>query len=231
MGKKQTYYRINNQFLMRFLRSKVGIVISGWIFQGFLYMNVYEKMYKICLESVFFIICFIIYNLGNNFSFFSDIVFSLISAHTLIWMLNGQVMTMFIHMKLLPNKPDRFIDYTDKMYENIISKNYISGAAAFGSLTRYNFKETSDIDVRLIMKDGLLNRFMICHFCFLERVKAFFAVYPIDIFAFEGDDLKKRMNPDEIPIVFWDPEGLLKKMYPKTLSYSEFQDEFRKRFL
>lgn len=230
--KNRTYYRITNKYILKFRGSVPGIVISGWIFQGFLYMNRYEKMYKIALELVLLFVCyFTFFFLVNSVGFLQRIFWSLVTAHTLMWFLNGQVMTMLIHMNLFPNQPAKFIKHTNRLARNMRSKRYIDGAAAFGGLTRYEFKTTSDLDLRVVMKAGIINQLRACHFCFLERVKALFYVYPIDIFAFDLDTLIERMNTSEKPIIMYDPRGKLRSAYPRAVLYDDFSVGFSKKFL
>ncbi len=195
-------------------------------------MNGYEKVYKLAVELLLFLFCLLFFHrMGTPSGPFPLISLSIIAAHSMMWLLNGQAMTMIIHMGLLPTRPKRFIAYTDRLARSIASTSYVGGAAAFGSMTRCAFKETSDIDVRLIMKESISARIRICHFCFVERARAFFYRYPIDIFAFPIDEMKEKMDPQETPVILHDPIGKLTSLYPEALPYEQFSATFRKKFL
>jgi len=222
----------NNKKKIKFTVSKLMMIVSAWIFQGFLYMNIYEKAYKIILETLLFslIFTFFLY-VKPQLSSFVSIIYSFLIAHTIVWFFNGQVMTMFIHMGIISNKPKRFIAYTDKLVNRILSKNCIRGAAIFGSITKCHFKKTSDLDVRLIMKKGIINRLLTCHFCFVERCLAFFQLYPIDIFAFDLNELKDKMSTDEDPIIICDRGGQLRSLYQSFLNYETLRKKFRAKYM
>ena len=231
--KVKTFYKIKNKHL-RMLRGTIpGIIISGWIFQGFLYMNIYEKIYKVLLEISILLIC---YSLCSSFltrgeGILLPLIWSLLIGHTITWFLNGQAMTMFIHMNLIPNSPGRFISYTDKLVNNVRKKNYIMGAAAFGGLTRCEYRSSSDLDVRLVMKEGILNGIRASHFCFVERVKALLNAFPLDLFAFDLEETHKKMNLSENPIILYDNSDHLKSLYRHSIYYEKFRKEFSKKYI
>jgi predicted nucleotidyltransferase len=195
-------------------------------------MNSFERLYRVVLETLIFLTSILfMYVVGGQTFNKVYLIYGFLTAHTLTWLFNGQFVTMLIHMNLIPNSPIRFLTYTDRLHARIQSKSYIRGAAVYGSLTRIEFRKTSDLDLRVIMKPGLLHRIRICHFSFLERLKACFFIFPIDIFAFELNELIYKMSSDENPILFSDPSGILAETYPRALSYEEFRVRFSSKFL
>lgn len=231
--KIKTFYKIDNKLLLKLRRTIPGIILSGWIFQGFLYMNIYEKIYKIFLETFIIGICYSLFSSlpAYDGGILPQLIWSMLVGHTIIWFINGQAMTMLIHMNLIPNSPGRFISYTDSLVNNIRRKKFILGAAAFGGLTRCEYRSSSDLDVRLVMKKGVLNGLLASHFCFIERVKALFCAFPLDLFAFDMEEAQRKMDAAENPIVFSDDSGLIKSLYDNFLNYEEFRKQFSKKYI
>lgn len=231
MKQKEPYFRINNQFISSFRKTKIGIFISGWVFQGFLYMNTFERLYKIFFEIFLCLIFLFPFVVVSDRPFLKlYLLYVFLTAHTISWLFNGQFLTILFHMGLFQYNPRRFLRYTDNLLARILAKPYIEGAAIYGSLTKIEYRKTSDLDLRIIMKPGFFNRFMICHFAFLERLRAFVFLFPIDIFAFELEELTNKMSSYEDPIILTDPQEILVDKFVHALSYDEFRRQFVSKF-
>jgi hypothetical protein len=213
---------LQSPLLIRMVRSEIGVILSYWTFQGMLYMDARETSFKIFLSFVI-----------SSFLFFfgTPLVVAIILAHTLNMVLNGHYHAMKSHMGRGQISPDTFINETEKIRRRIAIANFISGAAAYGSLARNQFRATSDIDIRIFPKRGTLGWIKALLWIFKERAGAFLNGFPLDIYAFDFDVIDKKMRADEPPIIFSDRDGRLLEKYPDHIYFKDFAEKFRKRYV
>jgi len=214
---------IQNETLRQLLRSRLGVVLSYWIFQGVLYADYREILLKCLIDGALtFLLAAIL-----------DVPFylSLIAAHTLNMVFNGHVIAMRRHMGLGANNPAKFIAYIEKFDERVRSKPYIRAVAAFGSLTRGSYRPTSDIDVRIVPKEGQVSFCRACLFALTERTRAILSGFPLDLYVFSEAELKNKMNPAETPMVFHDPQGWLKQSYKNVVSAAQIIASFKRKYV
>jgi len=188
------------------------LTLSSWFFQGILYMDTTERAFKILLDVLlFFPLYFVI--MGHIPALLS-VFMAIIVAHTLNWVFNGQIFVLLKLLKLTKTGPGYFNQYLDDLKKRIEREDSILAAAAFGSLSRKELKETSDLDVRIIRKKGLLNGLRACLFVLLERNRAFFNKFPLDIYVLDHvSTINKHIEKTELEkaIVLYDPAGVFRK--------------------
>lgn len=224
MKRKKLPAFVKNPLLVEFFQSRLGRIFSNWVLQGMLYMNKIEIAYKLALDLLFTLLI-VLFVLGGDSLL--DWLFALMIAHTLNWILNGQPVALLMHIDIGKNNANKFISYIENLEKRIVNKDYLAACAAYGSLSVGNYKPTSDIDIRVILKKDLISQLLAAHFCFIERVKAFLAGFPLDLYAFTLEEAQVKMSPKEPPIVFLDPEGQLRKIYPELIEFKDFQEHFR----
>jgi predicted nucleotidyltransferase len=219
MNKKHLPEEISNRLLRQLLQSRIATYTSYWIFQGMLYMDYRETCLKCFLDVV--CVCLFYYLFSLNF------FIAFLMVHTLNMFFNGHFFAMQRHMGFGANDPERFIAYVENLQERIESKQYIAGAAAYGSLSRNVFKPTSDIDIRIIPTVPSVSFLLAAVFAFCERARAFLSGFPLDLYVFEAQVLQKKMNPKEVPIIFGDSQSILGNMYKDTIQADLFFRAFR----
>lgn len=219
---------INYPLVGSFFQSKTGRIFSNWVFQGMLYMNPIEVLYKIGLDILLTVGFWFV--LIRNFSL-TGWVIAWFLAHTVNWIINGQPIAMRRHLDWGENDPHQFIRYIEGLEKRIKRRPYISAAAAFGSLSKGEYRETSDIDIRFVMGDRIINRFRTANYCFWERLRAALCLFPLDLYAFELEEMKRKMDQNEVPTIFTDPHGLLERTYRETVPFLLFRKRFRKKIL
>jgi len=179
------------------------IFISAWTFQGMLQMDKTEKLFKIFLEIIFFIPLLIIF---NRFPFFLlNILISILIAHSLNFIFNGQIFAMLKNFHIIYTDNDIFMRYIENLKKRLNKNNSIVFVAVYGSFTRGHHKVTSDLDVRMIRKNGFFNALNSCFFVLFERSKAFLNRFPLDIYLY--DNFKKLSTLKEEPTIIYDPEN------------------------
>jgi predicted nucleotidyltransferase len=215
---------IKHPWLVAFFQSKVGRITSNWVLQGMLYMNPVETFYKLALDvaltGIWWAVAFRSWDPQSW-------LLALILAHTTNWIINGQPIAMRRHLDWGRNDARHFIAYVEQLERRVQGRSYLAAAASFGSLSRGKYSDKSDIDIRVVMHKGLMNRLRAANFCFWERLRAAIAHFPLDLYAFELDEMRRKMKSDEVPVIFYDPDGVLGETYRETVAFPVFQRNFR----
>lgn len=182
-----------------FIRS-VFLVISSWLFQGLLYMDKTEKYFKILLEIV--LLVFIYFLVSNMLNPVLSFIIAILASHTINWIFNGQIFVVFKNLRLIETETEDFIKFLDQITKRLDKEDSIILAATFGSLSRKELKKTSDLDVRVVRKKGLVNGVRSSFFVMLERSRAFFNRFPLDIYLL--DNRNGLYSLDEDPNIFYE---------------------------
>jgi hypothetical protein len=195
------YYGVSHASLLRpFLRSPIIALGVHWIFQGIVYMDRTERWFKIGIEVVFF-------GLGLVFALVAKlhIVWSalaaLLIAHTLNFVLNGQIWVVMKHFGLVKHSRQEFESYLSRLSSRVRDTTSVSRAIVYGSLTRGEWSPTSDLDIRLIREPRLLNGLSACWFALRERAWAFFQRFPLNIYVLDDLGRLEDMRADEKPFL------------------------------
>ncbi|HHV34610.1 MAG TPA: hypothetical protein GXX59_03410 [Syntrophomonadaceae bacterium] len=197
----------DHPFAVRF----VILMASSWIFQGVLYMDKTEKAFKVVTELILFTFPLILL-LGVLPVIYATIL-SLIICHTMNWILNGQIFVVLKNLKMVSNPPECFRKYINVLARRIEQKNYILAAAAYGSLSKQQLEDSSDLDVRIIRKSGFLNGVKACAFVATERSRALIKRFPLDIYVLDDvHKIEQQIDRSEAnnPVILYDPDMLLK---------------------
>lgn len=224
MKRKKLPSFISNPILIDIFQSRLGRVFTNWVLQGMLYMNPVEILYKLVVDVVltFIIAYYVIQDMSLIW-----IVLSLFIAHTINWIINGQPVALLMHIDIGSNNAEYFICYIEKLEKRIKTKKYLAACASYGSLSVGNYNPKSDIDIRIIMKDDLWSKVRAANFCFIERIRAFLAFFPLDLYAFTLDEVQMKMSPKEPPVLFYDPTGILRDTYGQLIDFKDFDTNFR----
>jgi predicted nucleotidyltransferase len=140
----------------------------------------------------------------QRLAFIPAIIVGWIIAHTINFLLNGQAMAILTHFGYIKNQEDEVEQYIDLLKDRLQSETSLRWAAIYGSLSRGEMRETSDLDVRVIRTPGFINGSKACFFVMGERTRALLKGFPLDILLLDSPRLLKRMRPDEPPFVIYD---------------------------
>jgi len=183
------------------------LTFSSWLFQGVLYMDTTEKYFKILLDIFIILPIFVILNFYLNIH--SSLFLAIILAHTINWVFNGQIFVLLKNLELSRTKEKSFVEYLNTIREKVENENSIIAVAAFGSLSNKKLKKTSDLDIRLIRRRGIINGIKSCIFVLKERTSSFFSGFPLDIYLLDNCDMINRHIKNEKPFILYDPENIL----------------------
>lgn len=184
------------------------LTFSSWLFQGMFYMDATERNFKIILDIIIFLALSLI--IKTYFNIIVSLIIAIIVAHTINWVFNGQIFVLLKNLKLSKTSAESFNQYLDDIKRKVEKESSITAAVAFGSLSRQKLKETSDLDVRIIRKPGIINGIKACTFVLKERTKSFFEGFPLDIYVLDDVVVIDKHIKDEKPIVIYDPTNIFR---------------------
>lgn len=192
------YKRILNiNYLPKILKILLVIGIN-WTFQSFLYMDKTEKIFKITVDLILLLLFYLIFIQLTNFVI--SVVLSFIIAHTLNWTFNGHIFALLKTFNIIKTQKEDFIKYINRLKERSSKEKSIYLVASLGSISRNELKETSDLDIRIIRKEGFLNGLKACKFIFVERSKSFLNGFPIDIYLGDNNNFLKKADEKSVII-------------------------------
>lgn len=204
---KKIYANINLGPLTPIFRFKIVIIFTNWLFQGILYADKTEKIFKLLLDfTLTIILYFFLIQFSNAYL---RLITSLIMSHTLLFIFNGQLFALAKNFNIVYNEPQRIIDYANGLKDRVSKEKSVNCLVVYGSLVRGEIKPTSDLDIRVIRKSGTLNGFRACIFGLKERSRALFYRFPLDMYVIDGPNHLLKMRQDEIPKILYDPHNIL----------------------
>ena len=196
---QEPYYSISNAQVFRpFLRWKATALLIHWIFQGLLYMDKTERYFKLSIDILFTITIGLILSIW--FSWQMSVFVGFISAHSINFFFNSQIYVVLKHFGSVRHTKTEMDKYIAKLKHKIQRESSIRCGFVFGSLSREELKETSDLDVRLIRNPGFRNALSSCFFLMFERFSAFLNKFPLDIYLLDSEAPLSRLRKDELPI-------------------------------
>jgi predicted nucleotidyltransferase len=203
MSSKDGYVKTSIPMINALFKFKIFIVLSNWIFQGMLYADKTERSFRLLLDGL---MTLILYAVFTNFipSVYIGLTLSFLVAHTVNWIFNGQLFVLGRYLGIKPKKQNEFCKYINELKYRAEREKSIQLVAVYGSLSRKELTESSDLDVRIIRKTGLLNGLKACLFGFSERTRALFDRFPLDLYIIDSKDHLSKIRDDETAILVYD---------------------------
>lgn len=216
--KKKPQGRFEGTLVGAIGKSRLGVIASNWLFQGMRYMNAYEIVLKLTIDVM---LAAIIIGIFGWWESAPGITIGIVGAHTINWILNGHIFVLLRYVWPIPKSKDEFQDYVGSLTRSAQKNEWIDGVAIFGSYCRGMLHEHSDLDVRVTVRPGGVNGFMGAVFCAMERIKAFFRVFPLDIYCCVELRSLDRLRDDESPVILIDRSGMLSRKYAQPTRHVE----------
>jgi predicted nucleotidyltransferase len=200
-------------------RAKLWNLPRGWAHQGFFYLDRTQRIGRVVFEIVPTVfLAWLISEVGgiplSNVWLWCG---SLLITHTLNWVLNGNwwagLLFTFPH---LHNRGDRATcDDLNWMAGRFKRDRSISGAMIFGSVSRGQWHERSDLDIRLLRRRGVWNAMAGVLVLSRERWIALWARQPLDIYLADDVPFLRSMREDEPPVFLKKDDPRLDLAYPE----------------
>ena len=188
----------------------------NWLSQSFFGMDKTERIARIVIEVGIFFFLFSMFFFFIRLHYLILIIIAFLISNTISWYLFSNVYLHIIHNYKLKsvNKKDLEI-YFKNLTGRANGNQAISCIAAFGSMSRGEFHKHSDIDLRIIRKQGLKNGLRAIGFIVYERLTSQKKRIPLEVLLGDSISFLKKMREDEPPIIIYDPDEQIKKNYKK----------------
>lgn len=193
------YAKQDSPLVRRLLQSPLVALASHWTFQSLFYMDRTERFFKIALD-----ICMTIAaRTAIRPKLPAPVVWpaSFALAHTLNFLFNGHLWGVLKHYDLVHHSYQEFEEYRQGVAERIEGQASIAFAAEYGSLSRDEWKTSSDLDVRMVRFPGLVKAFRACMFLLSERTRALVARFPLDAYVFDSPESLGKLSLKEEAVV------------------------------
>lgn len=197
------------------------LIISNWIFQGIINADRTEKIYKLLFTIILSVILFAFLD-KIILSHFYTISLSFLIAHTINWLVNGNISTIIIHRLFIGTvSRKKIFCYLKDLQERLQKTSSIEFTAVFGSISRGELKNSSDIDITFVRKDGFINSIKAIIFIIKEKFHTNINKIPIEPFLADSINyMKKRYRDDEVPVVIKNSKKI-SNHYKKSRTLSE----------
>lgn len=200
------YGKFRSRGVRVFLKTPVLAVILHWIFQSLFYMDPTERWFKISLD--YLMAGAIAMVLRLFLAPLAALAVAIALAHTINFLLNGQLWGVLKHYGLVYTTPQAFEQYLSGLSLRALKEPSIQNLYVYGSLARQEWSPLSDLDVRLVRHPGVLNGLRACWFVLKERSRALLARFPIDIYVMDQASSLNKLRPDEPAVAITELEHL-----------------------
>lgn len=213
MKKKQFSWMPQSSCLRNLMQSCFGLLAINWCFQGMRGMQIKELSFRLLLESL--AIIWIYFSLPHSLSLWERLFVSLLGAHTLNWLFNGQLWVCVRYCSFYHRKTEALQDFLRETEKRLQSLPWLQEAVCIGSVGNKGsvYSERSDIDLRLIFPTGKLHWLLINLLLLRLRVTALFLVIPLDLYAYNSLSALDRFRQDEHLHLILDRQGLIANRY------------------
>lgn len=183
----------NNSIIDKLLSSKIIVFSSNIVFQGMRYMSLGEKIYKISIT----IILFLLLNLV-----ISNFIFSIILAHLLNYILNGQYYVVFRYLSSKQVMSKKDLDEYLALIKKEMLNAEVKDILIIGSFSRGKMSGTSDLDIRIYHENTFKASIKAYFFATRLRFYGLIMKFPIDVYCFSDLKFMDKIRKDENPVNF-----------------------------
>lgn len=205
------------------LRSKWSALSIHWTFQGLLNMDHTERLFKLSTDLGVALLFWI--SLRLVMVEYAAVLVSLIMAHTINLLFNGQIPALFLHYGVKKYDAHAVLQYLDKLRHRMDRESSILAIGIWGSFARGEEEDYPDVDLRFFRKPGIRNGPAACWVMVKERSRALFNGFPLDAFLSDGWRHIARLRADETPVLLYDPFGFLQGRYEDAPAWSTLQPD------
>lgn len=196
-------------------RTEYLVLIKQWIHQGFTYLDKTEMLYRIVWEMLPATLLAWLLITYSSLNPVHGILLSVFIVHTLNWILNFNFWTCITFTFPGVKNPgnEATIKYLRQMQSRMLRHQCIGGCMLYGSISRKAWHDKSDLDMRILRKPGRLNGFKAYLVVFTERIRAVFAMQPLDLYLADSTRFLKKMRKDEFPVFLKNDDERLHQLY------------------
>ena len=187
----------------------------NWLHQAISYMDKGEVLSRIVIELIEFSIVSILINAVMN-NLLASTIIGFIIVHTWNWVTNCLfwAIIIFAFPNLKNPGAEKTQKYLNDMKNRLLKSESVSGLAIYGSVSRGAWHERSDIDIRILRKNGFLNLIDSVFVTMRERFIALIYKQPMDLYLADNIEFLKNMRSDEVPLLLIKKDPALNDLYP-----------------
>jgi predicted nucleotidyltransferase len=193
LPKQYKAVKTKNPLINKLQASLIVALLSHWLFQSLFYMDKTERNFKLSID----ILLTLILMLGFGLSWRGFLI-SLLIAHTINFLFNGHLYGVLKSFGISLANQKKLKHYLSAFGDRVSAEPSIGFAAVYGSLSREELTATSDLDIRLLRKQGWSAVFCSCWFVCLERTRSLLMGIPLDIYVFDTAHRLGKMRSDEM---------------------------------
>lgn len=174
------------------------------------------RIFKLFFETILFITFFSVFYFVTILPVHYSIITSIIITHTIFWLLFCPIwypITCSLNMGCI--YPNKLIKYAESLNSRLQKENFILCAMITGSMSRGELHKESDLDIKIIRKNGFKNLLSAIEFIVKETLRAQASRIPLELLMSNSVEYLNKMNTDESPIALFDPHRIIKKKFKK----------------
>ncbi len=195
------YAKITQPLAQRAVRWPAAALLSHWLFQSLTYMDATERWFKLALDAALTAMLSLL--LLRWLPLWPTLLLAWVAAHTVNMLANGHLWGVLKHYGYTHWSYAEFQRYTQQLAQAAASEPSISAIIAYGSLARTEWSPSSDLDVRIVRRAGMLNGLRACWFLLRQRSRATLAGFPLDAYVVDSRKALQRLAADEHPILIY----------------------------
>jgi hypothetical protein len=193
--KGESYAKITNPILRMLLQRPIAGIGLHWAFQSLFYMDPTERWFKLSLD----LILTLLIGLAVSAMVQSTLTWlsSFLLAHTLNFLFNGQLWGVLKTYGYVQKSYIEFTRYVEQLRRRAAGEPSIERLFACGSLARQEWSSASDLDARILRKQGFINGIRACWFLLKERSWALVNRFPLDLYVIDNITSLNRLRANE----------------------------------
>ena len=193
--KTPDYAKIRLPLLRSLFKSPLPAMISHWTFQGLPYMDWTERLFKLALDTVLTAGITVLLKTWTPWGVAAILAFPI--AHSLNFFFNSHLWGVLKHYRRVNTSSEDFHKYVEGLSQRAKHETSIQHLFVYGSLARHEWSPSSDLDVRLVRRPGLINGLRACWFALCERSRALFAKFPLDMYVIDRNEHLCKLSSHE----------------------------------
>ncbi|MAH21857.1 hypothetical protein CL673_07650 [Candidatus Bathyarchaeota archaeon] len=221
MDESSVYFKILHKETIPSPIRKLIVIGSSWAFQSIFHVDRTELLFKLVLELLFLGV--VSYTLSTVLQLHMGwtILLGFLIAHTMNYLFNGQFFVALKNAGLSHVSHTKFKNFALQLEQRVCSQDSILAGMMIGSISRGKLTATSDLDVRILRKRGIVNGLKVSVFLLLEHSRALASAFPLDIYVADNVEWFRKKVKNDVPIILYDPENILSTEYIRTTRFSD----------
>jgi thymidylate kinase len=180
--------------------SRAAVILSSsWLFQGMLYAGRTEIAFRLSTELGLLLL------LAAGLALWIPLPLALAVgwaiAHSANWVFNGQPFVALRSTGQVRTDPQRFDRYLASFEVRARRTACLRFAAVYGSGWREGFSDHSDLDIKIVRKEGLWNGLKAMMFLMAERTRSTLSGFPLDIYVLDSTGHLRELEGDSEGVV------------------------------